>query len=119
MKDGYIIRIYQIINIKDGIVDEEGEAIFTVRFKALVFKPLCGHVLDGVVGEVNNIGLQLKIGTVKAFIPHNKIPDYYSYEENTGTFVNVNERLNIIDRQKVGFIYCWGSCDLWVLWGFR
>lgn len=103
MKDGYIIRIYQIINIKDGIVDEEGEAIFTVRFKALVFKPLCGEVLDGVVSEVNNIGLQLKIGTVKAFIPHNKIPDYFKYEDHSGTFVNSNERLNVIDRNKVGF----------------
>lgn len=101
MKEGYIIKIFKILSINDGVVDEEGDAIFTVQFKALVFKPMRGEVIDGVVIEVNRPGIHLKIGTVRAFIPHNKIPEYYEFDENNGYFVNPNERLNIIEMNKV------------------
>ena len=41
-----------------------------MTFKALVFRPLKGEVLDGVVEGVERVGLELSIGVVKIFVPH-------------------------------------------------
>ena len=101
MKDGYLIRIFKVISIQDGIVDEEGDAVYNVQFKALVFKPLKGEVIDGIVTSVSKPGIHLKIGSVSAFIPHNKIPDYFNYDEENIFFVNPDERLNTIEARKV------------------
>ena len=70
MKYGYIITIFKIESIENGVVSERGEAIFTVTFKALVFRPLRGEVLDGVVEGVERVGLELSIGVVRVFVPH-------------------------------------------------
>jgi DNA-directed RNA polymerase subunit E'/Rpb7 len=105
MKDGYLIQLFRIISIQDGIVNEEGEAVYTVQFKALVFKPLKGEVIDGIVTSVNKPGIHLKIGSVSAFIPHNKIPDYFKYDEENNYFVNPAEQLNTIEARKVCNFY--------------
>ena len=101
MREGYLIRIFKVISIQDGVVDQEGDAVYTVKFKALVFKPLRGEVIDGIVTNVSKPGIHLKIGSVTAFIPHNKIPNYYKFDEDNNSFVNPNERLNIIETKKV------------------
>ena len=52
------------------MVNERGEAIFSVTFKALVFRPLRGEVLDGIVEGIERVGLELSIGVVRIFVPH-------------------------------------------------
>ena len=52
------------------MVNDNGEAVFKVSFKALVFRPLKGEVLDGIVQSVGKTGVTVSIGCVVAFVPH-------------------------------------------------
>lgn len=56
-------------DISDGRVqDTTGDVIYKVRFKALVFRPFRGEVLDGVVYEVSNNGIIIESGPLRSFI---------------------------------------------------
>ncbi len=56
-------------DISDGkIQDTSGEVIYKVKFKALVFRPFRGEVLDGEVIEVNDNGFMIESGPIKSFI---------------------------------------------------
>lgn len=56
-KFGYIISVLNVIDVGKGIVlPGNGQAEFVARYRAIVFKPFKGEVLDGVVGEVNKVG---------------------------------------------------------------
>ena len=49
---GYIIKITRIDSIGDGrLFEGKGYATFTMKFKAIAFKPIRGEVLDAVVTE--------------------------------------------------------------------
>ena len=50
---GYIITVIDVVNIGDGIVlPGSGQAEFITKYRAIVFKPFKGEVLDGVVNNV-------------------------------------------------------------------
>ena len=56
-------------DISSGKVqDTTGEVIFKVKFKALVFKPFKGEILDGLVSEVNQDGIFIESGPLRSFI---------------------------------------------------
>ena len=67
---GYLVTIFKIESIENGIVNQNGEALFTVTFKALVFRPFKNEVLDGIVEGISRVGIELYIGSLKVFIPH-------------------------------------------------
>jgi DNA-directed RNA polymerase II subunit RPB7 len=52
-----------------------------VCFKALVFRPLRGEVLDGIITGIEKVGLEVKVGACKVFIPHTRIPSEMKYSE--------------------------------------
>ena len=70
VKHGYLITIFKLENIENGMINDNAEAIFSVAFKALVYRPLKGEVIDGIVIGVERVGLELSIGAIKVFIPH-------------------------------------------------
>ena len=98
IKWGYLITIFKIETIEDGVVNEHGEAVWTVSFKALVFRPLKGEVLDGVVTELERVGIAVKVGAVKAFIPHTKIPNSMRFSEEQSAFIDENNVTDIIKK---------------------
>ena len=50
---GYIITVIDVVNIGSGIVlPGSGQAEFITRYRAIVFKPFKGEVVDGVVNNV-------------------------------------------------------------------
>ncbi len=54
---GYIISITKIENIGIGKIQEgTGNAVFQVKFKAIVFRPFKGEILDAVVSNVSTVG---------------------------------------------------------------
>lgn len=56
-------------DISDGRVqDTSGDVIYKVKFKALVFRPFRGEVIDGVVAEVSNNGIIIQSGPLHSFI---------------------------------------------------
>jgi len=57
--------------ISDGRVqDTTGDVIYKVKFKALVFRPFRGEVLDGEVIEINDNGFMIESGPLKSFISY-------------------------------------------------
>lgn len=88
---GYLLTIYNVEAIENGVVNQFGEALFTVRFKALVFRPLKGEVLDGVVEGIERVGIEVGIGGFRVFIPHTKIPERMQYNSKTERFEGKEE----------------------------
>ena len=55
---GYIIAVVSILDIGRGMVlSGTGQAEFVTRYRAIVFKPFKGEVVDGVVNNVNKVHL--------------------------------------------------------------
>ena len=53
---GYIIAVVSILDIGKGMVlPGSGQAEFITRYRAIVFKPFKGEVVDGVVNNVNKV----------------------------------------------------------------
>ncbi|KAF7968723.1 hypothetical protein HWV62_29589 [Athelia sp. TMB] len=66
---GYIIAVVHIIDIGKGMVlSGSGQAEFITRYRAIVFKPFKGEVVDGVVNNVNKVR------------PHNDLYSIANYE---------------------------------------
>ncbi|KAG6805833.1 hypothetical protein H0H87_003597, partial [Tephrocybe sp. NHM501043] len=52
----YIIAVVSILDIGKGmLLSGSGQAKFVTRYRAIVFKPFKGEVVDGVVGNVNKV----------------------------------------------------------------
>lgn len=62
----------------------------------MVYRPLKGEVLDGVVSGVERVGLEVRVGACKAFIPHTKIPSDMKYSEERQSFVSDEDPTNEI-----------------------
>jgi len=57
---GYIIAVVSILDIGKGMVlSGSGQAEFVTRYRAIVFKPFKGEVVDGVVNNVTKVCFQL------------------------------------------------------------
>ena len=55
---GYIIAVVSILDIGKGMVlSGSGQAEFIIRYRAIVFKPFKGEVVDGVVNTVSKVRL--------------------------------------------------------------
>lgn len=53
---GYIVAVLEIIDVGAGVLlPGNGQAEFKTRYKAIVFKPFKGEVLDGVVEQVLSV----------------------------------------------------------------
>jgi DNA-directed RNA polymerase II subunit RPB7 len=53
---GYIIAVVSILDIGKGMVlSGSGQAEFITRYRAIVFKPFKGEVVDGVVNNVTKV----------------------------------------------------------------
>lgn len=67
---GYLITIFKIDSIANGIVNASGDGVFTVAFKGLVYRPFKGEVCDAIATGVERVGIELAIGCLKVLIPH-------------------------------------------------
>ncbi|KAJ8508398.1 hypothetical protein ONZ45_g9326 [Pleurotus djamor] len=74
---GYIIAVVSILDIGKGMVlSGSGQAEFITRYRAIVFKPFKGEVVDGVVNNVNKMGFFADVGPLTVFVSHQLIhPD--------------------------------------------
>ncbi|KAJ7777444.1 RNA polymerase Rpb7 [Mycena metata] len=68
---GYIIAVVSILDIGKGMVlSGSGQAEFITRYRAIVFKPFKGEVVDGVVNNVNKMGFFADVGPLTVFVSH-------------------------------------------------
>ena len=57
---GYIIAVVSILDIGKGMVlPSSGQAEFVTKYRAIVFKPFKGEVVDGVVTTVNKVRMSV------------------------------------------------------------
>lgn len=89
--EGQTISSYYVVCIMDvGASDiSEGRVIpgsamaeYTVHYKAVVWKPFKGEILDGLVEELNEAGFHVNIGPLKVFVSKSMIPSDIRYDGN-------------------------------------
>uniref|UniRef100_A0A667IHI0 DNA-directed RNA polymerase subunit n=1 Tax=Lynx canadensis TaxID=61383 RepID=A0A667IHI0_LYNCA len=70
-KYGFVIAVTTIDNIG------------AVKYKAIVFRPFKGEVVDAVVTQVNKVGLFTEIGPMSCFISRHSIPSEMEFDPNS------------------------------------
>lgn len=72
---GFVIAVTTIDSIGAGLIlPGQGFVVYPVKYKAIVFRPFKGEVLDAVVRQVNKVGMFAEIGPLSCFISHHSIP---------------------------------------------
>ncbi|KAF9465633.1 hypothetical protein BDZ94DRAFT_1253570 [Collybia nuda] len=81
---GYIIAVVSILDIGKGMVlSGSGQAEFITRYRAIVFKPFKGEVVDGVVNNVNKMGFFADVGPLTVFVSHQLIHPDLRFDPNS------------------------------------
>lgn len=52
------------------IIPNDGSAEFEVKYKAIVWRPFRGEVVDGIVSNVQALGIFVDVGPLNVFISH-------------------------------------------------
>ncbi|BES98902.1 unnamed protein product [Nesidiocoris tenuis] len=74
-KYGFVIAVTNIDNVGAGLIQPgQGFVVYPVKYKAIVFRPFKGEVVDAVVTQVNKVGMFAEIGPLSCFISHHSIP---------------------------------------------
>merc|ERR1712131_290051 len=73
-----------IDSIGDGeILSGRGFCRFPIKYKAIVFRPFKGEVVDGVVTQVNKVGLMVDVGPMGCFISRHSIPSDMEFDPDS------------------------------------
>ncbi|NWI05884.1 RPB7 polymerase, partial [Tichodroma muraria] len=81
---GFVIAVTTIDNIGAGVIQPgRGFVLYPVRYKAIVFRPFKGEVVDAVVTQVNKVGLFTEIGPMSCFISRHSIPSEMEFDPNS------------------------------------
>ncbi|KAF2214874.1 DNA-directed RNA polymerase subunit [Cercospora zeina] len=117
-----IIQIIEIDEISEPVlVPGTGMAKYTLSYRAIVWRPFRGEVVDGQVTSVVNNGFFVDVGALSVFVSKAMIPPAlkYSVEGSTPSFTDNSEqtiergaqvRLRIKGiRGEMGSMYAIGS----------
>ncbi|KAF2270573.1 DNA-directed RNA polymerase II 19 kDa polypeptide [Lojkania enalia] len=78
-----IVCILDNFEISDGqVMAGSGSAEYTVHYKAIVWRPYKGEVVDGVVTSVMRSGFFVDCGSLQAFVGRNMIPGEIKFDAN-------------------------------------
>lgn len=68
---GFVIAVTHIDTIGSGLIlPGQGLVVYVVKYKAIVFRPFKGEVLEAVVTQLNKVGMFADIGPLSCFISH-------------------------------------------------
>lgn len=95
-RHGYIVAILALDSISKGVIRESSggllatqgslalasTATFTVKFKAIVYRPFKGEVVDAIIKTVNKMGFFAEVGPVQIFVSSHLIPSRFSFDVN-------------------------------------
>jgi DNA-directed RNA polymerase II subunit RPB7 len=102
---GYVVRVLKVDEHGEGKVkDGSGDVLFPLSFKALVFMPYQGEVLDAVVTEVMEIGFMASAGPLKLFVAQKNMLDEFEYDQQAGPFPiwkSKEDPTLVIEKNKV------------------
>ncbi|KAJ4489623.1 RNA polymerase Rpb7 [Lentinula edodes] len=101
-KFGYIIAVVSILDIGKGmVISGTGQAEFITRYRAIVFKPFKGEVVDGVVASVTKMGFFADVGPLSVFVSHQLIPPDMKFEPNSNPPSFASEQQIIEKNTKI------------------
>ncbi|KAF2172960.1 hypothetical protein M409DRAFT_62603 [Zasmidium cellare ATCC 36951] len=91
-----IIQIIEIDEISEPmLVPGTGMAKYNVSYRALVWRPFRGEVVDGMVTNVVNNGFFVDVGGMNVFVSKAMIPNQlkYTVEGSTPSFTDNSEQM--------------------------
>jgi DNA-directed RNA polymerase II subunit RPB7 len=99
---GYLIAVVQVERpLPPGrILPGTGHAAFPLRYKALVYRPFLGEVLDGVITSVTRHGVFVSVGPLSVFVSARNVPSDLEFDETEHCFASVLQGSE--DRLEVG-----------------
>ncbi|KAF2869274.1 DNA-directed RNA polymerase II 19 kDa polypeptide [Massariosphaeria phaeospora] len=78
-----IVCIMDSFEVSEGLVlPGTGSAQYTVHYKAIVWRPYKGEVMDGVVTSVIRAGFFVDCGSLQAFVGRTMIPPEITFDAN-------------------------------------
>jgi DNA-directed RNA polymerase II subunit RPB7 len=81
---GFVVAVTSIDHIGSGLIQHNtGFAVYKIKYRAIVFRPFKGEVLDGVVTQVNKVGIFTEIGPLSCFISRHSIPEDMKFDSTT------------------------------------
>ncbi|KAH8885162.1 hypothetical protein GQ53DRAFT_751455 [Thozetella sp. PMI_491] len=120
----YIISIMDAFKVSEGrILPGSGLAEFIVEYRAVVWRPFKGEVVDAIVYSVNPHGFFAQAGPLKLFVSTHLMPDEIKYDANASPpqFTNNTDitiepgthvRVKIMGtRTEIGEIWAIGSIN--------
>ncbi|KAH8740239.1 DNA-directed RNA polymerase II [Cryptosporidium ryanae] len=105
---GYVICVIKIILKEPGRVqDSTGLIIVPVKYQAIVYRPIKGEVVDGVVESVNELGVIVNCGPLKrVFVSQSALPENMIYKsgidgEGTRAYIDSETQIQIKQYSNV------------------
>ncbi|KAG7878530.1 hypothetical protein KL925_004431 [Ogataea polymorpha] len=102
---GYIICVLDSMSIDVGkgkiVPGQQGYAEFEVKYRAVVWKPFKGEVVDAIVSSVNNMGFFADVGPLSVFISKHLIPKDMKYTPSHTPPAYISEDQVIMKGSKV------------------
>ncbi|KAG7694531.1 hypothetical protein KL930_003849 [Ogataea haglerorum] len=80
---------------------QQGYAEFEVKYRAVVWKPFKGEVVDAIVSSVNNMGFFADVGPLSVFISKHLIPKDMKYTPSHTPPAYISEDQVIMKGSKV------------------
>jgi len=78
---GFVVTVTSVDQIGLGRVQEgTGFVCFSVKFKAIVFRPFKNEVVDAVVSQVNKMGFFAEVGPLQVFVSKHLIPSDMKFD---------------------------------------
>uniref|UniRef100_A0A060TG99 DNA-directed RNA polymerase subunit n=1 Tax=Blastobotrys adeninivorans TaxID=409370 RepID=A0A060TG99_BLAAD len=120
---GYIICVLDGMKIDVGkgrVIPGSGAAEFDVKYRAIVWRPFKGEVVDAVVTNVNKMGFFADVGPLSVFVSSHLIPSDMAFNPSANPPAYTSDdqsiergsrvRLRIVGvRADVGQMYAIGS----------
>lgn len=83
-KHGFVVAVTTIDTIGAGLIQPgRGFVVYPVRYKAIVFRPFKGEVVDAIVTQVNKVGIFCEIGPLSCFISKHCVPPDMVFDPNS------------------------------------
>ncbi|GAA5884387.1 hypothetical protein JCM3774_002354 [Rhodotorula dairenensis] len=86
-----------------GRIMEDGQAVFSIKYRAVVYRPFRNEVVDGVVSSVNKMGIFVDVGPLQCFISTHLVPPDFSFDPNSNPpcFSSSEDTLTIQKGTKI------------------
>lgn len=98
---GYIDQIYQIIDIRDPYLLDDGYCRVRVDVECSIFKPIIGQEVDVVVKTISEHGIFAELGRNRFLIPSSSLEKRFDYRNMKYFAKENNKEIHVGDVIKI------------------